>query len=237
LKTSHTVADACREKRLAAERSLEYVRDGMVLGLGSGSTATIMLERLGQRVREGLQVRGVPTSETSRRLAEQAGIPLVGFDQVTTLDLTIDGADEADDELNLIKGGGGALLREKVVASLSRRVVIIVDSTKRVRCLGKFPLPVEVVQFAWRPVAERLAGLAGSPRLRVGSAGEPYVTDEGNYILDCSFGRIDDPAALALQLNSMPGVMEHGLFVGLADTLIAGQGDGVVVLEKARGTP
>jgi len=220
------------EKRAAAERSLEYVRDGMCLGLGSGSTAAIMLELLGQRVRDGLRVRGVPTSETSRQLAELAGIPIVTFDEVSSLDLTIDGADEVDPQLNLIKGGGGALLREKIVASLSRRVVIIVDSQKQVSRLGAFPLPVEVVQFAWRPLAQRLGDLGARPVLRPGRDGDAYVTDEGNFILDCAFGQIDDPAALAARLDAMPGVVDHGLFVGLAHTLIVGRRDGTMVIER-----
>ncbi len=232
MSTTPPVVDIQREKRLAAEWSLQFVRDGMDLGLGSGSTASIMLELLGQRVREGLQVRGVPTSRTSGRLAKEAGIPLIGFDRVSSLDLTIDGADEADPEMNLIKGGGGALLREKIVASLSRRVVIIVDSQKRVERLGKFPLPVEVVRFAWQPIAKRLMDLGGRPTLRTAADGQPFETDENNYILDCAFGQIEDPASLARSLDAMPGVMEHGLFVGLTDTLIVGQQGDVVVVEK-----
>lgn len=226
------MTEISREKRLAAERSLEYVRDGMCLGLGSGSTAAIMLGLLGQRVRDGLRVRGVPTSETSRQLAERAGIPLVTFDEVSRLDLTIDGADEVDPQLNLIKGGGGALLREKIVASFTRRVVIIVDSQKQVPQLGAFPLPVEVVRFAWRPLAQRLGDLGATPVLRAGRDGRPYVTDEGNFLLDCAFGRIEDPAALAARLDAMPGVVDHGLFVGLANTLVVGRGDGTVVIER-----
>jgi ribose 5-phosphate isomerase A len=177
-------------------------------------------------------VCAVPTSEASRKLAQQAGITLVDFDRVTQLDLTIDGADETDADLNLIKGGGGALLREKIVASLSRRVVIIVDAGKRVEHLGVFPLPVEVVQFAWRPIAERIGRIGGVPRLRRADGGEPFVTDEGNYILDCAFGAIDQPRALAETLNGMPGVMEHGLFVDLADVVIVGQESEVLVLER-----
>lgn len=225
-------ADLEHEKRLAAAKSLEFVRDGMHLGLGSGSTATIMLQMLGQRVRQGLSVAGVPTSEASRRLARQAGIPLIGFDQVSQLDLTIDGADEVDGNLDLIKGGGGALLREKIVASLSRRVVIIADSSKQMARLGGFPLPIEVVRFAWQPVAERLRNLGAQTHLRLDAEGSPALTDEGNYILDCDFGPIDDPANLDRTLNAMPGVMEHGLFVGLADVLIVGQHDGTRVIER-----
>lgn len=232
-----TMTDIKREKRLAAQRSLEYVHDGMCLGLGSGSTAAIMLELLGQRVREGLRVRGVPTSETSRQLAAREGIPLVGFDEISQLDLTIDGADEVDRDLNLIKGGGGALLREKIVASLSQRVVIIVDSHKQVQRLGAFALPIEVVQFAWRPLAERLGKLGVQPVLRPDRNGQPLVTDEGNFILDCAFGRIDDPVALAALLNQLPGVVEHGLFVGLAHTVIVGRGETTEVLERGGTGP
>ena len=224
--------DREHEKRLAAAKSLEFVRDGMCLGLGSGSTAAIMLQMLGERVRDGLHVTGVPTSEASRRLAERAGITLLGFDEVSELDLTIDGADEVDADLHLIKGGGGALLREKIVASFSRRVIIIVDSSKRVERLGAFPLPVEVVSFAWRPIAERLQGLGAVSHLRTDEAGTPAMTDEGNWILDCDFGLIDDPPALAQMLNAIPGVMEHGLFVGLADVLVVGQRTDVLVIER-----
>ena len=230
MRTQTALTDIEQEKRLAAERSLQFVQDGMCLGLGSGSTAAVMLELLGQRVRDGLQICGIPTSTSSDRIARQAGIPLIGFDEVTALDLTIDGADEADQGLNLIKGGGGALLREKIVASLSRHVVIIVDSQKQVERLGKFALPVEVVQFAWQPIAKRLAGLGAEIVLRLDSAGQPYETDEGNFILDCDFGCIDDPPALARILDAMPGVMEHGLFVNLAHTLIVGQEDRVTVI-------
>jgi len=205
----------------------------MSLGLGSGSTAAIMLELLGRRVREGLCVRGIPTSDMSRQLAEREGIPIVGFDQVSYLDLTIDGADEVDPDLNVIKGGGGALLREKIVASLSRRVVIIVDSHKQVRRLGGFALPVEVVQFAWQPLAVRLAELGVQPVLRPGRDGLPLVTDEGNYILDCAFGRIEKPAALAALLNAVPGVVEHGLFVDMVHTVIVGRGEGTEVIERS----
>ncbi len=234
MRSQTTATDIQQEKRLAAERSLQFVRDGMCLGLGSGSTAAVMLELLGQRVRDGLRIRGVPTSTSSERIARRAGIPLIGFDDVTSLDLTIDGADEADRDLNLIKGGGGALLREKIVASLSRHVVIIVDSQKQVDRLGKFPLPVEVVQFAWQPIAKRLVDLGAETKLRLDAAGQPYETDEGNYILDCVFGGIDAPRALAGTLDAMPGVMEHGLFVNLAHTLIVGQEGRATVLGSGR---
>ncbi len=227
-----TTIDIQREKKLAAEKCLQYVRDGMCLGLGSGTTATVMLDILGSRIRNGLQVRGVPTSEVSNQLAQKAGIPLVGLGDAQTIDLTIDGADEVDENLNLIKGGGGALLREKIVASLSQRLVIIVDSRKRVERLGKCPLPVEVVRFAWQPIAARLGDLGASVVLRTDSRDRPFVTDEGNYILDCAFGQIDDPATLGRQLDAMPGIMEHGLFVDMTDTLIIGHGAETLVIER-----
>jgi ribose 5-phosphate isomerase A len=223
--------DRAREKTLAAAKSLEFVRDGMCLGLGSGSTSAIMVQLLAERIRQGLRVRGLPSSEGTRTLAQRLGIPLLGFDEISALDLTIDGADQATPDLHLIKGGGGALLREKVVASLSRRVIIVVDSTKWTDRLGAFPLPVEVVQFAWQPIAERIGQLGASPELRMTSYGQPFVTDEGNYILDCRFGVIEDPPALADSLNAMPGVMEHGLFVNVVDTLLVGRGETVDVIE------
>lgn len=223
--------ETAKEKHLAAARSLEFVRDEMCLGLGSGSTAAIMLQLLAERIRAGLKIRGVPSSEGTRTLAHRLGIPLLTFDEVTELDLTIDGADQATPRLDLIKGGGGALLREKVLASLSKRVIIIIDSKKRANKLGAFPLPVEVVRFAWRPLEDRLRRLGCEPELRMTTSGQPFVTDEGNYILDCKFGVIEDPRGLAQELSSTPGVMEHGLFVNLADTLVVGQGDGVEVVE------
>lgn len=224
--------DTLQEKRAAAAKSLEFVQDGMCLGLGSGSTSAIMVEMLAKRIRQGLRIQGVPSSEGTRSLAHRLGIPLLSFDDVTELDLTIDGADQANGELDLIKGGGGALLREKVVASLSKRVIIIVDSSKYVPQLGAFPLPVEVVQFAWRPLAERVRQLGAVPQLRMTSYGQPFVTDEGNYILDCSFTVIENPRALAQELKAIAGVMEHGLFVHIADTLIVGQGEGTQVITR-----
>ncbi len=226
------MADIEQEKRLAAARSLDLVRDGMCLGLGSGSTAAIMLELLGERVRAGLRIRGVPTSEASRYLAEQWGIPLTDFDHVDQLDLTIDGADEVDHDLNLIKGGGGALLREKIVACFSDRVVIVADSRKRVQQLGHFALPVEVVRFAWKPIAVRVRQLGCTVQLRRQPDGSPFETDEGNFILDCNFDRIRDPRGTARVLDAMPGVMEHGLFVDVAHVLVIARGSQVDVYER-----
>jgi len=220
-------------KRRAAERSLDYVEDGMVLGLGTGSTAAYLVRLLGERVRDGLRIQGVPTSRATEALAAGLGIPLVGFDRVTRLDLTIDGADEIDPKLDLIKGGGGALLREKIVASVSDRYVIIADQTKLVDRLGTFALPVEVTPFALAVVTARLEAEGAKPVLRRGPDGDPMMTDEGHHLLDCAYGAIDDAPALARALTGIVGVVEHGLFVGMADVAVIGRDDGVEVIERA----
>lgn len=214
------------EKEAAARASLKYVRDGQIVGLGTGSTATIAIRYLGERVRDGLKIRGIPTSVASRDLAIQLGIPLTNFDEVQEIDVTIDGADEFDPALNLIKGGGGAMLREKIVASATKKLVIVADSTKQVPLLGRFPVPVEVIGFAEALVAKKIAELGASVAQRKDGAGKPYVTDEGHHILDCRFGQIPDPAAMARKLSDLPGIVEHGLFVGMASVvLMAEAGD------------
>ncbi|WP_341482605.1 ribose-5-phosphate isomerase RpiA [Microvirga solisilvae] len=223
-------------KRAAAERAAEFVTDGMRLGLGTGSTAAHFVAAIGERVRGGLKVVGVPTSEATREQAQREGIPLATLDEMPELDLTVDGADELDDDLRLIKGGGGALLREKIVASASRRMIVIADSSKRVAKLGKFPLPIEVVPFGLtateRAIAKLLEslGTAGELRLRRAKDGAPYVTDGGHFILDAHLGRIDKPNVLASTLNNIPGVVEHGLFIGLASGAILATGEGLVEL-------
>ncbi len=224
-------ARADQQKIRAAARSLDYVEPGMTLGLGSGSTAAHMVRLLGERVRAGLAVRGVATSRATEALAAEAGIPLLTLEDVTRLDLTIDGADEVDRALRLIKGGGGALLREKVVASVSDRLVIIADRSKRVERLGAFPLPVEVVRFAWKVVAEALGADGAQVVLRMRD-GAPFVTDEGHYILDCAFGAIADPEALAARIGAIPGVVEHGLFIDMADVAIFAGDDGEEVVSR-----
>ncbi|RUO99131.1 ribose-5-phosphate isomerase RpiA [Hyphomicrobium sp.] len=225
-------------KRQAAEQALEYVEDGMKLGLGTGSTAAKFVELLGGKVRSGLKVVCVPTSEATRSQAAALGIPLTTLDDTPELDLTVDGADEIDEELRLIKGGGGALLREKIVAVASDRVVIIADNSKRVDVLGKFPLPLEVVPFGIR-ASERLiaklaedSGCEGDIKLRIGTDGKPFVTDNGNLILDCAFGSIDDPEALDDALKLVPGLVETGLFLGVADVGIIVGPKGVEVLSE-----
>jgi len=183
-------------------------------------------------VRAGLKIRGIPTSVRSRDLATELGIPLTTFDDVQQIDVTIDGADEFDPQLNLIKGGGGALLREKIVASASKKLVIVTDASKQVATLGKFPLPVEVIKFAQALVAREIAALVAKVELRKDAAGQAYVTDEGNHILDCSFGQIVDPPALARRLSDMPGVVEHGLFVGMASVVMMARGAQVIEIKR-----
>ena len=215
------------EKELAARRAIELVQVGMTVGLGSGSTANIAIRLLGERVRaHGLRVRGVPTSFVTAALAAQVGLELVELNDVDRVDLTIDGADEIGPGLALIKGGGGALLREKIVAAASDLVVIIADSTKLVPQLGAFPLPVETIPFARTMIERRLLALGLRPRLRTGADGV-YLTDQGNEIFDCHAGAILDAPALARELSSIPGIVEHGLFIGLAQRAFVGVGDQV----------
>lgn len=227
--------DQSNFKQQAAAEAIKLVVPGMKLGLGSGSTAACFVDLLGARVRAGLTVLCVPTSEATRRQAEALGIPLTTLDATPFLDLTIDGADEIDPELRLIKGGGGAHLREKIVAMASERLVVIADQTKRVERLGRFPLPIEVVEFgvgSTLSLIEALAADAGchGAITRRMAGGAPFRTDGGNLVLDCAFGGIGDPEALAAALEMIPGVVEHGLFLGVCDTaIIAGPG-GIEVL-------
>lgn len=214
-------------KQLAAEKAVEYVVDGMKVGLGTGSTAYWAIAKLGERVHEGLQITCVATSRASEEQARELGIPLVGFGEIGSLDLTIDGADELDGKLQLIKGGGGALLREKIVAANSTRMIVVADESKAVHMLGKFPLPVEIVPFAWEWTVAGLAKLGGVPQLRR-SGEELYHTDNGNYIADCHFEVITSAPELALALQAIPGVVEHGLFIGIASLAIIGRNDGTI---------
>jgi ribose 5-phosphate isomerase A len=229
-------ADA--QKRAAAARAVEFVRPGMRLGLGTGSTAKHFVELIGERVRAGLDVIAVPTSEATRADALRCGIPLTTLDETPELDLTVDGADEIGPDLALIKGGGGALLREKIVAAASARMIVIADAGKWVATLGRFPLPVEVVPFGAeatrRAVEKAIAALqpAAPLTLRRGRDGHAFVTDGGHWIMDAALGRIDDPLAVAHALAGIPGVMEHGLFIDLAHMAILGGPDGVRIVER-----
>lgn len=213
------------EKEAAGRAAAKLVRDGDVVGLGTGSTAYFAVTALGERVKAGLKIVGIPTSTQTADLARAVGIPLTTLDEHPEIDITIDGADEIDAKLNLIKGGGGALLREKVVASASKKMVVVADSGKVVSVLGKFPLPVEIISFARTVVENKIIALGGSPKLRTRCDGSPYVTDNGNEILDCSFGKIEDPAKLARELSNVPGIIEHGLFIGLASVALIGRGE------------
>jgi ribose 5-phosphate isomerase A len=229
--------DADNLKRAAAARALELVEPGMRLGLGSGSTANHFVELLGERVRAGLALTAVASSEATQALAEKHGMTLSTLEETPQLDLTIDGADEVAPDLSLIKGGGGALLREKIVASASARMVVIVDESKLVDMLGRFPLPIEVVPFGFRATCRHIehavaqAGCPGPLRLRHARDGHPFVTDGGHLIVDAALERIPDPLSLAARLAEIPGVVEHGLFVGIAHTAIIASAAGVQVLQ------
>lgn len=221
----------------AAQAALDYIKDGMVVGLGTGSTSAHFVRLLGERVRQGLRVKGVPTSEATRNLAEQSGIPLLEISQVSAIDVDVDGADEIDPAFRLIKGGGGALLREKIVAAASKSMVVIADEGKWVETLGAFPLPVEVTRFGFALTLERVrTALRGTKCggdevvLRTsGKANEPVITDGGNYILDAHAKTIAAPEDLGAALKDIAGVVEHGLFINLARTVILGQAKGAVV--------
>ena len=225
-------------KRQAAGRALEFVRDGMKLGLGTGSTAKHFVELLGERVRGGLKIIGVPTSEATRADAVRCGIPLTSLDEIDRLDLTVDGADEIAPSLNLIKGGGGALLREKIVAAASDRMIVIADDSKWVEVLGHFPLPVEVIPFGLKATQRAMgrafaeSGVSGQMVVRKGKDGHVFVTDGGHWIVDANLGRITDAPRLAGLLSAIPGVVEHGLFIGLAGMAVLAGAQGIRVVER-----
>jgi ribose 5-phosphate isomerase A len=230
--------DAEAQKRAAAAGAVEFVRPGMRLGLGTGSTAAHFVELIGERVRGGLDIVAVPTSQATHDQAARCGIPLTTLDEVTALDLTVDGADEIAPDLSLIKGGGGALLREKIVAAASARMIVIADQSKCVDALGRYPLPVEVAPFGvaatLRELENAVAAIQqpGALTLRKGRDGHAFVTDGGHWIIDAALGRIDDPRAMAQAIAGIPGVMEHGLFIGLAQLVILAGSDGVEIVER-----
>ncbi|MDI6916733.1 MAG: ribose-5-phosphate isomerase RpiA [Thermoplasmatales archaeon] len=219
-------------KQVAGEKAVEYVKDGMVVGLGTGSTMFYAIKKLGDMVRNGLNIVGIPTSGETEKLAKQSGIPLSTLEEHPVIDVTVDGADEIDKKLNLIKGMGGALLREKIVASASKKEIIAADSSKLVGILGaKSPLPVEVARFGWSSTAKKISELGCKTELRKKDE-EIFITDNGNYILNCKFNKIDKPGEMEQKINNIPGVVENGLFIGLADVVVVASNKGVKVIEK-----
>lgn len=226
-----------KAKFVAAKRASTYVKDGMRVGLGSGSTAAWLVRCLGERIRDdGLRITGVPTSTRTAELARDVGVPIMGLDEAKWLDLTIDGADEYDANLNLVKGGGGSLLQEKIVATASDQMIVIADAAKQVETLGAFPLPIEVIPFGWQTtnalLEEALIGmdvLGRNTSLRM-NGDVPFITDEGNYIVDLHLNRIGNARQLSLVLNQIPGVVENGLFIDICDVVVIGHGDGKVEL-------
>ena len=236
---------AVNGKKIAAGKAIGYIKNGMTLGLGTGSTAYWAIQGIGELVKNGLSVRAIATSMQSEALARELGIPIVPFAEIDHIDLTIDGADEVDERLNLIKGGGGALLREKIVASATAFYIIIVDGSKLVSKLGKFPLPVEVAPFGWEMTMKRLTALGCTARMRMADKtpltdgipstdAKPFLTDNSHYILDCSFGQIADPALLHEQVSGITGVMEDGFFINMADIVVVGSPEGdTKVIERA----
>lgn len=220
-----------QEKKMAALEAVKEIKDGMTVGLGTGSTAFFATEAIGAMVRKGLQIKAVPTSEATRQMAESLKIPLVDINTIDQIDITIDGADEFTSNLELIKGGGGALLREKIVASLTKKNIIITDASKMVEKLGKFRLPLEVIPFAVTYVLKQLEELGGTGKVRL-KEGTPYLTDQGNLIVDADFGLMEDPKQLSGTLDHVTGIVEHGLFIGLAHKVIMAKEGSTFVITK-----
>ena len=219
-------------KKMAAEKAVEHVDNGMIIGLGTGSTVKYAIKKLGEMVNTGLKIEGIPTSLRTKKLATEYNIPLVDLNDYTEIDLTIDGADEVDSNLNLIKGGGGALTREKIIAYHSKKEIIVIDETKVVKKLGiDSPVPVEVTKYGWNATKKTLKELGCTAELRT-IMDEVYITDNSNYILDCDFGKINEPEALEKEINSIPGVIENGLFIDLVDEVIVGSKQGIITLEE-----
>ena len=220
-------------KKQAGEEAVKHIEDGMILGLGTGSTVEYTLRKIGQEVKNGLKIQGIPTSIHTKRIAKEENIPLTTLEEHPDIDLTIDGADEVDSYLNLIKGGGGALTREKIIAFNSEKVIIVVDDSKVVKALGiDFPLPVEVVKFGWTATKKTLEAFGCEVKLREIMKGEPFITDNGNYILDCEFERIENPEQMEIDISCVPGVVETGLFINLVNEVIVGGKQGIKTLDK-----
>lgn len=219
------------KKKAVAKAAIDEIKHDMVIGLGSGTTITYLLEELAQRVKEGLSIQGIPSSKKTEKLAIKLNIPLAGFPEIKQLDIAIDGADEIDEHLHLLKGGGGSLVREKIVASTAKKLVIIADDSKSVKQLGAFPLPIEVVPFGWETTARKIAALGAKSVLRKNN-GKVFVSDNGNYILDCTFDNISQPQALHENIKQLVGVVETGLFVGMADKVILAGHEGITVHQR-----
>ncbi len=217
------------KKRMAGEKAVDYIQDGMTIGLGTGSTVYWTIKKIGELVSKGLQIKAIPSSAETERLARQFGIPLTSFSEVDQLDLSIDGADEVDPEYNLIKGGGGALVREKFVDAFTKKFIVVIDESKLVKKLGSFPLPVEIVPFGWEMTSNQLVEFGCTPILRM-KDGEIFISDNGNYIVDCHFSSIENPSSLHVELKQLLGVIETGLFIGMANMIITGDKDGVKII-------
>ena len=219
-------------KKKAGEKAVEYIKDGMILGLGTGSTVKYTLKKIGELIDSGLVIKGIPTSIQTKKLADKYHIPLTTLEENPVIDITIDGADEVDSNLNILKGGGGALTREKIIAYHSKKEIIVIDESKIVKALGfDFPLPVEVLKFGWSSTKKALEDYGCNVELRK-IMENPFITDNSNYILDCEFDKIDDPEELEKNINDIPGVIENGLFIGLVDEVIVGSKQGIMTLEK-----
>ncbi|SEN29526.1 ribose-5-phosphate isomerase [Mesobacillus persicus] len=225
--------DGDLNKKAAGEKAVEFIKDGMVLGLGSGSTVYWTLKKLGELVEQGLNVKGIPSSKRTEGWAKDFNIPLTDFSQVQSMDLAIDGADEIDKDFNLTKGGGGSLVREKIVDANSQKLIIVADQSKLVSQLGKFPLPVEVLPFGWEVTARKISEMGATPVLRE-REGSVFVSNNGNYILDCDFNLIADPGLLHKELKQLLGVVETGLFINITDTIIISGDKGIEVLHKKK---
>ncbi len=218
-------------KKRAGEYAAKYIKDGQVVGLGTGSTVKYTILELGRMVKEGIDIIGIPTSKATEQLAESVGIKLGSIDEYQEIDITVDGADEVDPNLNLIKGGGGALLREKIIAHASKYEVIVVDESKVKKVLGEFPLPIEIVRFGYRRTMNVLSSLGCGPSLRMQDKA-PFITDNGNYIVDCKFNRIENPKILEEKIDKIPGVVEIGLFIDMANEVVVGKKEGVKIMRR-----
>lgn len=222
--------DLEKEKELAAKEAVKFISDNQIVGLGTGSSAVHVIKEIGKMVKKGLKIQAIPTSNKTKELAESLNIPLIDINSIEAIDITIDGADEFTTDLTLIKGGGGALLREKIVASLTKQLIIIVDSSKKVDILGKFKLPIEVIPFASNYVLNQIKLINGKGKIRLVSD-QPFSTDQRNYIVDADFGEIINPALLSDQLNGIEGIVGHGLFINLASKVIMGKNDSTITFE------